>query len=127
LNVNFRAVIRALGLAFLSTAPTALISGFLTWSHSELFYLMVVIHCLGFIGAIVIFLLPEEKQWKFIRGFAAFGVAANKHPQSEDYEELLSEIDRLESKSKDEGGRMKDEELTQGRGKAGDWGARRHQ
>jgi hypothetical protein len=126
--LHFKAAIRALGLALLCTAPTALIFGYLTWSENYLFYPMVVIHCLGFIGAFVVFLLPEEKQWKFIRGFAAFSVATSKHQQSEDYQEILGEIDKLERKSKDEGGRMKDEEPTRRPVNAGsgDWGARKY-
>ncbi|MDQ2856122.1 MAG: hypothetical protein M3R68_07315 [Acidobacteriota bacterium] len=127
MTLDFKAVVHALGVALLSTVPTGLIFGFLTWSHNDLFYFMVILHCLVFIGALVLFLLPEEKQWKFIRGFSEFSVAANKNPKPEDYEEIRGEIDKLERKSKDEGGRMKDEESTRRDVNAGpgDWGARR--
>lgn len=62
---------------------------------------MVVIHVLGFVGAMVMFLLPEEKQWQFLKALARMQAGSGDNPNSES-SESLQQLDELERKRRNE-------------------------
>ena len=100
IQVNLRGIIHAAGISLLAMTPTALIFGFLTWSHTGLWYFMLVLHCLGSIGLGVLLVLPEEQQWRFIKAFASLTVEASNNPDPKSYE-LLNEVEELERQDKE--------------------------
>ena len=97
--MKIKPVIRAAGLSCLCVTPSALIFGLITWNYGQLWNLMVVIHALGFVGAIVLFLLPEEKQWGFIKALARMQSGSTDNSQSES-SEILAQLDELEREEK---------------------------
>ena len=86
-------------MSCLCVAPSAVIFGLITWRYSELWYVQVVIHSLGFIGALVLFLLPDEKKWRFIKALARMGIDS-RNPQPENYE-IIDKLEELERKEKE--------------------------
>jgi hypothetical protein len=84
-------LIHAAALSSLAIAPSALAFGYFTWSITELWYFMLVLHCLGFIAAVALFLQPTEIQWKFLKAFAS-SVGQND-PKSN---EMLSKLEEFE-------------------------------
>jgi len=122
--VKVRTVIRAVGLACLATAPSALIFGFVTRSYAGLWYFMLALHCLALICATVVFLLPQERQWRFITALAELSVRTGKNPDPESYE-LLRELEELERKEKEDGRERAAHEDAESRRSEDLWGARR--
>jgi len=82
------------------------IFGLLAWYEMTSWFLMLVIHLVGFVGVMILFLLPEEKQWRFIRAFAGMVIASSKNPQPRDYEiiEQLEALERQDKKSTPDSG-----------------------
>jgi hypothetical protein len=97
--MSIKKIIRAAGLSCLCVAPTALIFGLITWNYGQLWNVMVVIHVLGFVGAMVMFLLPEEKQWQFIKALARMQAESGKNVASEP-NEVLAKVEEFERKEK---------------------------
>jgi len=97
--MSIKKIIRAAGLSCLCVAPTALIFGLITWNYGQLWNVMVVIHVLGFVGAMVMFLLPEEKQWQFIKALARMQAESGKNVASEP-NEVLAKLEEFERKEK---------------------------
>ena len=60
---------------------------------------MVVIHVLGFVGAMVMFLLPEEKQWQFLKALARMQAESGKNVASQP-NEVLAKLEEFERKEK---------------------------
>jgi len=61
--------------------------------------MMVVIHVLGFVGAMVMFLLPEEKQWQFLKALARMQAESGKNVASQP-NEVLAKLEEFERKEK---------------------------
>jgi hypothetical protein len=99
--VKAKKVMHVAWLSFISVTPSALIFGYFTWWFRELWYSLVAIHALAFVGATVLFSLPEEKQLGFIKAFARMAAASSKNPTSESSQIVyqLEELERKEKKS----------------------------
>ena len=97
-NIGLKTLGNALLVATLSTVPTGLVFGFLTWSF-DLWYFIMLIHCVAFVGAIFYCLLPDERQWQFLKSLAGF-VREQGHGEDGTGYEPLAELADLERKAK---------------------------
>ena len=70
-RINVDAVLRALWLAILATAPSAVLFTVITWRlEAGARYLIVGIHCVLYVGAFIFFLQPRDRQWRILRSIA---------------------------------------------------------
>lgn len=95
-DLNLKSVVEALLVSLLVVIPTGVVFGILTRSESGLWHLIVALHACGFICTFIVLLLPEDKQWRFLKAVARFSIQRHHHDLANYDPE--SDLDELKQK-----------------------------